>query len=81
MKRYRVVGLHYKDHEPNGRPFSVYVVVTDSTPWKGDAARFVEIDIDEAIGAFQQGWLSSEVKYRQSTLGRCKAAPHSAKPH
>jgi hypothetical protein len=70
VKRYRVVGLYHKDSEPSNRPFSVYVLVTDSTPGERDVVRFVETDIDEAIVAFQRGWieLGSEVlpKYNRT---------------
>ena len=57
MKRYRVVGLLHKNNDPNSRSFSVYVLVTDSTPSKRHAISFVETDIDEGVAAFQQGWI------------------------
>lgn len=56
MKKYHVVVRH-KNHEPNGQPSSVYVLVTDSAPWKLDDVKFVEADIDETIAAFREGWI------------------------
>jgi hypothetical protein len=55
VKRYRVLGLYQKDPEPNNLLCSAYVLVTDSTPAEEDVVRFVEVDIAEAMEAFQQG--------------------------
>lgn len=60
MKRYRVVGLCRKDREPDGRPCSVRGLVTDSTAADGEFTGFIDTDIDEAIEAFQQGWIELE---------------------
>ena len=81
MKRYHVVAVRHKNHEPKGQPSSVYVLVSDSTPGKLDDVKFLEADIDEAIDAFRQGWIDLGSEICQSAIGRCKAAPHSAKPN
>ena len=60
MRRYRVAGLCRKDPEPDSRPFYVRILMTDSTAGDGEFARFVDINIDEAIDAFQQGWIELE---------------------
>jgi len=68
VKRYRVVGFCRKDADRNTEPNSVYLLVTEDMPGENYDMKFVDADIDEAIEAFQRGWieLGSEVPPRRN---------------
>jgi len=63
VKRYRVVGFCRKDADPSTQPNSVYLLVTQDQPGENCSIRLIDTDLDEAIEAFQRGWieLGSEI--------------------
>jgi len=56
-KRHRVVGFWRKDAKPDNQCDSVYRLVADETSEQDCDMAFVDTHIDEAIEAFQQGWI------------------------